>query len=173
MQGWNKMGKRESGKIKLGQKGAFRVSRQIWIPCSPKICFSKITSQLDNPADWDPFILHIWPLSIDSKQKKSAGWIWMDFAGGFFHCNVVIDQYQPYSHYSWFLTQHPRIRLSWRLTPENSGTSIEITIIREQLNYLTGMLWWKMRYERRLKRDAESMLYRLKGTLVKSCQDAS
>ena len=126
------------------------ISRQIWVPYSQERCFTKIVSQLETPADWDPFIMHVWPLSGTRNQYGSTSRILINLAGYIHNCRAVMYQYQPNSCFSWFLTDHPRIWVSWTLSKQNSGTQVGITIAREQTTTLLEKLWWKIRYQIRL-----------------------
>jgi hypothetical protein len=146
---------------------SLRVSKKIWVNASAELCFARIANQLEAPADWNPLILHVWPVSIIRNQKGSASRILVNLAGHIIQTGAVIYQYQPYNHFSWFLTDNPRKWIDWRLSPETPGTDIGITIAWEQTSTLMGKLWWKLRYQRRLERDLEKMLTQLKETLEK------
>ncbi len=62
-------------------KTAFKVSRQIWVPYPLEVCFAQMASQLEAPAKWDPFILHVWPLSPIRNQKGSISRILINLGG--------------------------------------------------------------------------------------------
>jgi hypothetical protein len=139
---------------------ALRVSKQIWVNASTELCFASIANQLEAPADWNPLILHVWPVSITRNQKGSASRILFNLAGHIIQTGAMIYQYQPYSYFSWFLTDNPRKWIGWRLSPETPGTAIGITIAWEQTSTLMGKLWWKLRYQRRLECDWRKYLPR-------------
>ena len=148
-----------------GLKNAAKVSRQIWVPYPPELCFTKIASQLEAPANWDSFILHVWPLSDTRNEKGSLSRILINLGGQIHNCRAMIYEYQPYSCFSWFLTDHPRVWVSWRLTPHHSGTHISITIVREYATSLFEKLWWKVRYQVRLATYLEKMLNQFRSEL--------
>lgn len=148
-----------------GLKNAAKVSRQIWVPYPPELCFTKIASQLEVPANWDPCIMHVWPLSDTRNEKGSLSRILINLGGQIHNCRAMIYKYQPYSCFSWFLTDHPRIWVNWRTMPQNSGTYIGITIAREQTAPLFDKLWWKVRYQIRLAMYLEKMLNQLKSDI--------
>jgi hypothetical protein len=141
------------------------VSKQIWVKAPIELCFASIAGQLEAPSDWDPLILLVWPVSLKRNQQGSASRILFNFAGHIIHSGAMIYQYQPYSYFSWYLNDSPHIWISWRLSPENSGTAIGITIAREKTRPLPGKIWWKLRYQRQLESDLVKMLTLLKNTL--------
>jgi hypothetical protein len=151
----------------LAFKNAQRISDHIWINANTELCFSRITSQLESPAEWDPLILHVWPVSIKRKREGATSRILLNIAGQIIHTGAMIYHHKPNNHFSWFLTNQPCIWVSWRLTPDNLGSAVGITVAREQTQFLMGKLWWKLKYQRRLERDLDKMLKQLKNTIEK------
>ena len=116
-----------------GMNEAHKVSKEIVVEAPLDLCFASISRQLESPAEWDPLTIHAWPISLTRNRKGAVSLVLLDLGGDILHSGARIDQYKPYTSFSWHTTGSPRIRMSWSLSSQTTReTTINLTTIREQ-----------------------------------------
>jgi uncharacterized membrane protein len=139
--------------------------KEIFIEAPAEFCFDILSKQLEKPPQWDPTIVHAWPVSSVRDKMGATSQVTLDLGGKKVESQAMISRYHPDRAVSWVFTRRPKVREDWQLERKPHGTQVRVTLAHELNGWVIGRLMYKIMRRKRLEQDLDKMLAQLKETV--------
>jgi hypothetical protein len=136
--------------------------KEIFIEAPAELCFDILSKQLEKPPQWDPMIVHAWPVSNARDKIGATSQVILDLGGKKVESQAMISRYHPDRAVSWVFTRRPKVREDWQLEPKTRGTMVRINLAQELNRWIIGRLIYKVMRRKRVEQDLDKMLIELK-----------
>ena len=128
-----------SGVAKLDPDKSVITSKSIFIEAPAETCFETLVRQLEQPPQWDPMIVHVWPASDVRGRIGATSQLILNLGGKKIESQAMISRYHPNHAISWVSTGKTKVREDWRLERKPNGTLVGFTLARE----VGGWVIWR------------------------------
>lgn len=146
-------------------------SKEIFIEAPAEFCFGTLSKQLEKAPQWDPKIVHAWPVSDVRGNMGATSQVTLDLGGKKVESQAMISRYHPDRAVSWVFTRRPRIREDWQLERKPRGTHVRVALAHELDSGVIGYLIYKVMRRKRVEQALNKMLIELKKAIESFSRD--
>jgi len=156
---------------KLEVNRTLLTSKDIFIAAAPDSCFGMLSSQLEQPQQWDPIVVNARPVSNVRGRIGATSQVTLNLGGRERESLAMISRYRPNRAISWVLTTKPKVREDWRLEPKAHGTVVGVTLACQVPGWAIGRLLYRIRRWKKVEQDLDKMLTHLKKVIESGSSD--
>lgn len=146
-------------------------SKDIFIAAAPDSCFGMLSSQLEQPRQWDLIVVNAQPMSKVRGRIGATSQVTLNLGGRERESLAMISRYRPNRAISWVLTNKPKAREDWRLEPKAHGTVVGVTLACEVPGWAIGRFLYRIRRWKKVEQDLDKMLAHLKKVIESGSSD--
>jgi uncharacterized membrane protein len=146
-------------------------AKEIFIEAPPGFCFDILSKQLEKPPQWDPMIVHVWPVSNVRDKMGATSQVTLDLGGKKVESQAMVSRYHPDRAISWVLSEKPKVREDWQLERKPHGTQVRVALAHELDGWVIGRLIYKIMRRKRVEQDLDKMLAQLKQAVESRSRD--
>jgi len=140
-------------------------SKDIFIAAAPDSCFGMLSSQLEQPRQWDLIVVNARPVSNVRGRIGATSQVTLNLGGRERESLAMILRYQPNRAISWVTSKKPKVREDWRLEPKPRGTMLGVTLAYEVTGWVIGRFLYKILRRKKVAEDLDKMLAQLKSVV--------
>jgi len=156
---------------KLRANRAVVISKEIFIVAPVELCFDMLTSQLEQPRQWDLVIVNARPVSTVRGRIGASSQVTLNLGGRKRESLAMISRYRPNRAISWVLTNKPKVREDWRLEQKPRGAALSVNLAYEVPGWVTGYLLDKVMRRKKVEQDLDKTLAHLKVVVESTRRD--
>jgi len=146
-------------------------SKEIFIAAPVELCFETLTSQLEQPRQWDLIITGAKPASKARGRIGATSQVTLNLGGKERQSLAMISRYRPNRAISWVLTNKPKVREDWQLEQKPRGTAVSVTLTCEVPGWAIGRLLYRIRRWKKVEQDLDKTLTHLKKVIESGSSD--
>jgi len=159
------------GMGKLAPDRAVVTSKEIFIAAPVELCFDTLTSQLEQPRQWDLVIVNTRPVSTVRGRIGATSQVTLNLGGKERQSLAMISRYRPNRAISWVLAKKPKAREDWQLELVPRGTTVSVTLAYEVPGWVIGHLLDKIMRRKKVEHDLDKTLTQLKAVVESTSRD--
>jgi len=156
---------------KLAPDRAVVTSKEIFIAAPVELCFDTLTSQLEQPRQWDLVIVNTRPVSTVRGRIGATSQVTLNLGGKERQSLAMISRYRPNRAISWVLAKKPKAREDWQLELVPRGTTVSVTLAYEVPGWVIGHLLDKIMRRKKVEHDLDKTLTQLKAVVESTSRD--
>lgn len=159
------------GVAKLELDRTVLTSKEIFIAAPVELCFETLTSQLEQPRQWDLIITGAKPASKARGRIGATSQVTLNLGGKERQSLATISRYRPKRAISWVLTNKPKAREDWQLEQKPRGTAVSVSLAYEVPGWIIGRFLDKIMHQKKVEHDLDKTLTQLKAVVESTSRD--